>query len=831
MRTRLQTTTQASELPNRAALTGSRLRRAMLLCGRQILPGGLLSALLAVSPAALARPGDLDPTFGDNGRVFVDIPNDIDIAATVVQQHDGKLVVGRLNRAADDDFSVLRFDSDGSPDASFDGDGRTSLDVSGIKGTTHVVLQQADGKIVAAGTASASADSPSRNFGLARYNDDGSLDTTFGAGGVVIHDLGGWDGIFAIVQQADGRLVAAGETDGGASATPDMAFVRFNADGSLDRSFGENGAVIINFHESNGDDRVQWLVQQNDGALIATGSATPSNSFSHNDMPIVRLLPDGQPDPTLDGDGRVTIELSDPSGQGAGNLAWAASIASEADGRIVVVGNGNRNIWDYGSDTPLIARVNNDGRPDTTFGDGGTAWIDLYGAYLQGVIAEANGPIDLAGDYLNDHFVARLAWDGGLDASFGVGGVAIIDAGDGNTDFNDGWASLIRQSDGKIVTASSTTWSNPWDYGLLDTPTQIVIARLLVGDEGGHPGLLGFYRPISSVEGEVVHVPVRRTGGSSGDITVDYDTLSDSATSGEDFTAASGTLTWGDGDVADKIIDISIAADSTNESSETFRVALSRPSGGAILASETVLVEIEGSSAAPPPVPPPPPGASGSGDGGGGGLDWLSLACLVGLLPMFRRRASGRSDGFERCVQLLAKRVQVLSRNSAAKLACVIGRRRVNKELEKLSSSTSRLPCSCPLGTQARPQRALLAGFLFAQVLAGCDSGGGDPPTAPLPDPPPPTPVAAEIEHGHYRGVSTIDGQSYHAEAVLTVEGEFRLYVGGLAYSEPMMRSAGFIGHVFNPEESMQFSGHLALDGREGSGTGVVVGEDRKSVV
>jgi hypothetical protein len=133
---------------------------------------------------------------------------------------------------------------------------------------------------------------------------------------------------------------------------------------------------------------------------------------------------------------------------------------------------------------------------------------------------------------------------------------------------------------------------------------------------------------------------VRRTGGSSGNITVDYATLSDSATSGEDFTAASGTLSWGDGEAADKIIEISIAADSTDESSETFRVVLSRPSGEAILASKTVLVEIEGSSTAPPPVPPPPPSASG--DGGSGGVDWLSLACLVALLPMFRRRTSGR---------------------------------------------------------------------------------------------------------------------------------------------------------------------------------------------
>jgi uncharacterized delta-60 repeat protein len=592
-----------------------------------------LVAAAAATGVATARPGDLDPTFGDGGRVFVDVANDSDTAATVVLQPDGKIVVGRSNDATDDDFSVLRFNPDGSTDTTFDGDGRTTLDVLAHKGTTRVVLLQADDKIVAAGTIRNTADSRTM-FGLARYNADGSLDTGFGAGGVVIHDLGGCcDQVSSVVQQDSGRLVAAGLTDGGASATPDMAFVRFNTDGSLDRSFGENGAVIINFHESNGHDSVQWLVQQPDGTLIATGHATPSNPFNYQDMPVVRLLPDGLPDPTLDGDGRVTIELSDPSGQGPGNVAEAASLASEADGRIVVVGNGNSNIWAYDAETPLIARVNSDGSPDTSFGDGGTAWIDLHGAHLQGIIAEANGPIYLAGDYHNDHFVARLTWDGKLDASFGVGGVAIIDAGDGNTNFNAGSASLIRQSDGKIVTVSSTTDST-WD----DPDTmRIVVARLLMGDESGHAGLLGFYGPVSTEENVAVLVPVRRTGGFSGSVTVDYATASGSATSGADFTEASGTLTWGNGDMADKTIEVRIAADSTNEGSEIFRVELSQPSGGAILASSTVLVQIEGSSTAPPPSPPPSGGTSG---GGGGGLDWLSLACLIALLSVFRWRAS-----------------------------------------------------------------------------------------------------------------------------------------------------------------------------------------------
>jgi hypothetical protein len=84
--------------------------------------------------------------------------------------------------------------------------------------------------------------------------------------------------------------------------------------------------------------------------------------------------------------------------------------------------------------------------------------------------------------------------------------------------------------------------------------------------------------------------------------------------------------------------------------------------------------------------------------------------------------------------------------------------------------------------------------------------------------------VAATIKHGHYRGLAAIDGQSYHAEAVLTVDGEFRLFVGG-AVSGNVVTGAGLTGTLLNPEESMQFSGRLALAGIDGSGAGLVTGE------
>ena len=150
---------------------------------------GLASAAIFASVAvstAFAAPGDLDPTFGQAGRLFVDIKDDDGWPAAVVSQPDGKIVVGRTNRAATDDFSVLRFHADGSPDASFDADGRTSLDVPDMKGTTTAVLLQPDGKIVAAGWAREAIRLVNPRLALVRYLENGSPDPTFGNGGVVI---------------------------------------------------------------------------------------------------------------------------------------------------------------------------------------------------------------------------------------------------------------------------------------------------------------------------------------------------------------------------------------------------------------------------------------------------------------------------------------------------------------------------------------------------------------------------------------------------------------------------------------------------------------------
>lgn len=650
-------------------------RRACAVAGATrpaAMPGLLAATVAALLPGwsrdAWARPGDLDPSFGGDGRVFFDVAGDADFPATVALQPDGKVVVGRRNESASDDFSVLRFNADGSLDASFDGDGRTSLDYPGIKGTTHVVLLQPDGKIVAAGTARNTAVNEGTNFGLARYNPDGSVDPSFGVEGVVIHDLGGRNEISSIVQLADGRLVVAGSTDRGTGACDDMAFAGFTADGRLDESFGTEGEVILDFHGSNGCDRVHWLVEQPDGMLLAVGEATPSKTFTTEDMAVVRLTPDGALDPSLDEDGRAVVDLGF-----IGPFAGATTAAIMPDSRIVVAGWAEYDPWGYYGCDAALARLNQDGSRDLTFdtedhspppGLGQCAWIE-------GLVLDPDHHLLLTGNHsmratvdpdnqwYDGHYVARMTPDGSFDPDFGANGVAIVDVGDGNRVHyvSDSRQGVVLQPDGRIVTVAATITGDNRAEG-----SRIMVARLLAnGDAPGVLGLVTYHGEVTEALGTAV-VAVRRTGGSAGAVSVDYNTAGGSATSGVDFTATTGTLAWQDGDTAEKTIEIPILADTQSEGPESFTVRIARPIGGASLGNSELEVTIAGQNRSGPTVPPPTNTNPTPSSGGGGSIDWAILLLLAAMLiaPI-----TGQSPWRVRATRLLMHRVRGPGRATA----------------------------------------------------------------------------------------------------------------------------------------------------------------------
>jgi uncharacterized delta-60 repeat protein len=233
-----------------------------------------ISALLGTS-SLHAAPGDLDLSFGGGGKVTTAIGTGGDFGYSVIQQADGKLVVaGSSWNGSNADVALVRYNADGPLDTGFDGDGKVTTAIGGSDDVGYSVIQQADGKLVVAGY---SYNGSSYDFALVRYNTDGSLDTGFDGDGKVTTAI--WCGTmimaYSVIQQSDGKLVVAGTSYNGSSY--DFALVRYNADGSLDASFDGDGIVTTAIGAAN--DYAQSVIQQADGKLVVAGYSDNGSNY------------------------------------------------------------------------------------------------------------------------------------------------------------------------------------------------------------------------------------------------------------------------------------------------------------------------------------------------------------------------------------------------------------------------------------------------------------------------------------------------------------------------------------------------------------------------
>jgi uncharacterized delta-60 repeat protein len=413
------------------------------------------------APEAGAAAGDLDLSFDADGKVTTDFASSNDFAGPVVVQLDGKIVAGGIGG---DDFGLARYNTDGSLDPSFSGNGKVLTDFTGL-GTgffasfdqVNGLALQPDGKTVAAGCANCRpATLGGGDFALARYNPDGSIDTTFGAGGRLITDFAGdSDAARGVVVQPDGKIVAAGEA---ITATfHDFALARDNADGTLDSSFGTGGMVTTDFAGSS--DGAAAVVRQPDGKIVAAGFATfgPSPAV----FALVRYNTDGSLDLTFGSGGKVTTDFG-------GSTESLSSLALQGDGKLVAAGSHDTGTPGNVSDIAL-ARYNSDGTLDGSFGTAGMVITDFAGSNDQGggVALQSDGKIVVAAvdtsvfDVL-DFGVVRYESNGALDATFGTGGRVTTDFA-GGTDFDGG---VAVQADGKIVAAGGAEIGSTFDFAL-----------------------------------------------------------------------------------------------------------------------------------------------------------------------------------------------------------------------------------------------------------------------------------------------------------------------------------------------------------------------------
>ncbi len=227
-------------------------------------------------------------------------------------------------------------DPSGDPDNTYDSDGKALVNITtrATFSDANAVLSQSDGKIVTGG---GYYEGSLQHFALTRYNSDGSVDSSFGSGGEVKTIMGGNDVIFAMALQSDGKIVAVGAdslTNGS-----DFAIARYNANGSLDTTFSGDGMLLVNVSPlAAGFDRAQAVAVQSDGRILVSGYSDNTSS-SDRDGSIIRLNSNGSLDTGFSGDGKILIEMDGTASQdrfnglaidGSGNIFAAGRAGSNA---------------------------------------------------------------------------------------------------------------------------------------------------------------------------------------------------------------------------------------------------------------------------------------------------------------------------------------------------------------------------------------------------------------------------------------------------------------------------------------------------------------------
>jgi uncharacterized delta-60 repeat protein len=579
----------------------------------------------------------------------------------IARQPDGQVVaVGRTHRmtTSSSSFSfqtsqlvVIRLRSDGSIDSTFASDGIFALseDQHGEWHLATAVVIDPDGRIVVAGTRG-------RKPIVLRLLPNGSFDDSFGKSGFVVGpDTTATD--TDIVQTA-----ARGYRLTSTSATAGCQLIALTSNGAIDHGFGSAGIATVG-SPSGTSTYCGSMAAQTDGRLVVVGGA-PEHAFA------ARFLPDGRADPVF-------------STASVGNaMSDATAVAIDADGRIAVAG--------YGVSGGAIMRLQANGEADMTFGNAGTTLIDLYSDYGSWPVpndlkVSADGSIVVAGadTVANSAFVVRLLGESGGDSPgvLSITEQSIVRVGEGSevalnirrTGGSSGVVSVAYETSstdlspladsadymadvGRLTWADGDVTSQPiripvrtdtvvedpeyFAFKLVDVQggaglgTATVITEIAA--DGSPHGQLALDDVAAFIEeGQTVDLAVYRQWYAEGEVSVTLTPIADTASVDADFTAGPVTLTWGHGETDWKYLTIPIVDDNEAEEAEQFRLELSNPTGGAILANISTLTVYISASDQPPSVDPPPEPAAPN-HGGGGALGFLSL-WLLGAASLFRR--------------------------------------------------------------------------------------------------------------------------------------------------------------------------------------------------
>ena len=341
--------------------------------------------------------GSLDNSFNTTGKLTTDITGSSDLFFSVAIQPDGKILgLGySWNGSSQQDFSLVRYNSNGTLDLTFDSDGIVLTDIaSNSPYYGYAMTLQPDGKILVCGTTIISSN---YNMVAVRYNSNGTLDPSFGVGGKSICDLGGYDEAWAIALQSDGKILLGGKSFVAAGTDNDFALVRLDSNGVFDPTFNSTGIVFTAL--SSMTDWILSLAIQPDGKIIAGGQS--GGSGASGAYATVRYNMDGTLDSTYNSIGIVQTSF-------AGYTASEGyAIELQADGKIVMGG-----FLKYPEDFGIV-RYNTNGSLNNSFGTLGKVITSPLGAgELRDIAIQSDGKILAVGRSDDNFVVVRYLYSG-----------------------------------------------------------------------------------------------------------------------------------------------------------------------------------------------------------------------------------------------------------------------------------------------------------------------------------------------------------------------------------------------------------------------------------
>jgi uncharacterized delta-60 repeat protein len=333
--------------------------------------------------------GNLDKNFGSYS-VASAFPGSV--ANSILIKPSGKIFAAGTDGK---NFAIAKFNNDGTLDNSFGNNGEVTTNFLGGDDAAYALLAQPDGKIIVAGTAGDARGSDESRIALARYNTDGSLDSSFNyTGKVAKHaNANGFDDCHAAILQQDGKIVTVGSSYGTLTKY-DYTLARFKPNGKIDSSFGTNGFTATDFGSF---DVPTAAATQSDGKIIVTGYTHTGSNYK---IVVARYTENGILDNSFGVNGSVIITFGAP-------YAFSNGVAVQEDDKIVLIARSTPN-----ENNSIIVKLNKDGSRDNTFGENGHVGLYLgFSARANAVALQADNKILLAGKGTGGFLVARIKND------------------------------------------------------------------------------------------------------------------------------------------------------------------------------------------------------------------------------------------------------------------------------------------------------------------------------------------------------------------------------------------------------------------------------------